>query len=198
MSTLRLTLLSLVWLAAGCATSARVAEGVDAGQGEWGERFILDAAFFPVVWLQPDQDDPLTPNVKANDLAGPGAGLRAAIGNKDQSIGMLYMGSSPEDDAEQGADLNMLFFDFDVTMPIEGIPSLGLRAAAGVGAAWLEFDAVRFDDVTTGAANLRVDFEFRPSSTLGMLLGFGGFYLGYPGETEGYGTFVELGGRLTF
>jgi len=195
----RLPALLLLALAAACATSTGpTRQSAPHPQTPW-DRFTLDAVALPVVWLQADQEHPATPGRRIDDQIGPGAGLRAAFGNGEQGIGLLYMGSLLEDDLDQGAELHMLYLDFDVSLPLpDGPPGLALRAAAGIGAASLGFDDVLLDDVTTGAANLRIDFEYAMSSRAALLLGIGGFYLGYPGDTEGYGSFVELGGRLSF
>lgn len=193
----RPTAILLLTLAAGCATSTRLSP-TPRSEDAW-DHLVIDAVALPVVWLRIDQDDPDGPGRRIDDQIGPGAGVRAGFGNGEQSVGLLYQGSWLEDDAERGAELHAVYLDFDVSMPLpDGPPGMALRAAAGIGAASLSFGDGRLDDVTTGAANLRVDFEFGVSSRAALLLGIGGFYLGYPGDTEGYGSFVELGGRLSF
>jgi hypothetical protein len=170
------------------------------GQGQWGERVSVDLIALPAVWLQPDVPNRLQPGDDADVATGPGFALRGAVGNKDQSIGVLYQGAFLEDDeTDADVDLHGLYLDFDVSMRVgDGPRQLLLHAGAGLGMGALDFDDPRFGDVTTGALNLRVDFEFAPTPAFSLLAGIGGFFWGYPGETDAYGSFLELGGRFCF
>jgi hypothetical protein len=171
-----------------------------AGQGTWGDRWVVDALALPAVWLKPDQDNRLSPGQEADEAVGAGYAVRGGVGNRDQSVGIMYMGAFTEEEStDTDLGLHIIFLDFDVTMPIDsGGGHFFAHAGAGVGLAMMEFDGLAFEDTTTGAMNLRLDFEFRPTPKFALLFGLGGLLIGHPGDTEAFGTFVELGGRVTF
>lgn len=133
-------------------------------------------------------------------MTGPGLGLRTAVGNAEESIGLLYTGMFVDDESTSTElDAHALYVDFDTTLTLpDGPQGLALRAAAGLGVASMGFGDARFDDVQTGAANLRIDMQFAPTPGLALGFGVGGFVYGFPGETEAYGSFMQLGLRLTF
>jgi hypothetical protein len=62
----------------------------------------------------------------------------------------------------------------------------------------MEFERPEFDDRTTGAANLRMDLEYAFTRRFALEAGLGGLMFGRPGDTEGYGTFLEFGVRVSF
>jgi hypothetical protein len=187
-------------LAACHAAPSPVPQGYESGQGRWGERVLVDAIVMPIVWIDADVDDDVTSGAVEDDWIGPGYGLRAAVGNRDQSIGLLVQGAHAEgEDTDVGLDAWALYLDFDASVPLgEGPDGLFMHAACGIGAAVMEFDDSRYDDVATGAINLRIDFEFRASRRFALLAGVGGFAWGWPGDTEAVGSFMELGGCFTF
>lgn len=45
---------------------------------------------------------------------------------------------------------------------------------------------------------MRIDVEFAPSPHVSLLAGLGGFLWGHPGETEAFGSLLEVGGRISF
>lgn len=165
--------------------------GYRAGVGEWGERAVVDAWFVPGVWLQ----------VPARDIgsaSGTGYGLRAGIGNRDQSIGVLYQGFDLDADP---ADfwLHSVYIDFDERMALnEGGGAFKFVAGGGLGGAWFDFAQGNVGTSSEGAMELRLGIDFQPSRTFALELGGGGVLYGHLGDTAAYGSFVSLGGSLTF
>lgn len=195
--------LAFVFLLAACATAEKPPQESDriyhSGHGTWGDRQLIDFLVMPVVWIDPDIDTPV-PGSTADEWTGPGYAIRGAVGNRDQSVGVLFQGAHVEsDDSNVEIDCYAIYLDFDVSVALtDGPTGFLLHAGAGIGAAQLIVDDPNYDDVTTGAMNLRVDLEFAASPTFSFLAGLGGFAWGHPGETEALGTFIELGGRFLF
>ncbi|HLU39310.1 MAG TPA: hypothetical protein VK081_07980 [Planctomycetota bacterium] len=189
-------LLRAVLVAATPSVAACVQLGPgDPNHGHWGERVVADVGVMPAFWLTVDSDDEDVPTV---DLFGPGAGVRLGIGNADQSVGLLYQTAFlDEDDGPAEIDVHVLLLDFDVSVPVEPQGFLLVHAAAGLGMVSLESPDPALD-TTTGAANLRLQLELRPMRRLAFLAGVGAFAFGSAGDTEAYGTFIDLGMRLTF
>lgn len=173
----------------GCTAQAPFYE---AGGGRWGDRGLVDVVGIPVAWLRRDREPGRPP---FDDLSGPGVGVRAAIGNADQSVGVLYQGidlGKNNDDA----NLHATYLDFDVSVPLNAAPNIFfVNAGAGVGMAWLDLGQ---GQETTGAANLRLQLEVRPVQRVSVFAGLGGFAFGHPGESDAFGSFLTLGGRVTF
>lgn len=158
--------------------------------GRFGQRFVVEANAIPGAWLSLDRDG----GADALDTGdGSGYGVRMAVGNVDQSIGLAWQGF-----ATDGLDAHVLGLDVDVRRPIgDGLDLLFVRAGAGFGVAWL--DAI--DDPAlgnTGTAQLRLGLDFQPNERFLLSASFGGIAFGRPGETEAYGTFFQLGLGLVF
>lgn len=163
--------------------------------GRWGERVVVDAGVMPAYWLRFDQQNGGESHV---DVAGPGYHARVGIGNADQSVGLLYHGTFlEEDDGAAEVDVHALFLDFDVSVPVEPDGPMFVHAAAGIGMAHLDSPDPALD-TTTGAVNLRLHLEVRPWERLAFLAGVGAFAFGNAGDSEAYGTFFDLGMRVTF
>lgn len=176
---------------AACATGPQARTG--AGEGRWGERALVEAQGIPAAWLQRDADGG-APKPERDEARG--YGLRAAIGNQDQSVGLLaqaFHGHSGSD-LEAGA----LGLDFDVRKQLDrDWPDwLFVRGGAGVGLGWLDLGGGGASTETTGQLRLGIDFQV--TRTLLVQCSFSGIVFGTPGETELYGTFVTIGGGLTF
>ncbi|MFK7739819.1 MAG: hypothetical protein AB8H80_05800 [Planctomycetota bacterium] len=174
----------------------------DPGQGAWGERYPIELVALPAIWLRSDVADRLAPQTVAPDSLGAGLGVRAAVGNIDQSIGILYHGAllSGEDGDDGGdADLHAFYFDADARIPIREAPrGFFVRAAAGLGIGSLDYADGRFRDARTGAGNVRFALEYEPpGSGWALMVGAGGFVIGRPGDTDAFGTWLEFGGRIT-
>ncbi|MCU0864424.1 MAG: hypothetical protein MUC36_11560 [Planctomycetes bacterium] len=158
--------------------------------GRYGQRFVVEANAIPGAWLTLDRDG----GADAVDTGdGSGYGVRMAVGNLDQSIGLSWQGF-----ATDGLDANVLGLDVDVRRPIgDGLDLFYVRAGAGIGAAWLD----ALDDPAlgnTGTAQLRLGLDFQPNERFLLSASFGGIAFGRPGETEAYGTFFQLGLGLVF
>jgi hypothetical protein len=178
-------------LLAACATTPRGAAG--AGEGRWGERVLVEAQTIPAAWLQRDRDGG-APEPERDEALG--YGLRAAIGNQDQSIGLLTQvlhGRSGSD-----LDAGTLGLDFDVRKQLDrDWPDwLFVRGGATVGLGWI--DAGDGATGTEAVGQLRLGVDFQVTRTLLFQCSFGGIVFGTPGETEVYGTLVTVGGGLTF
>ena len=179
-----------MWFAA-CATRPHAT--TSAGEGRWGERFLVEAQAIPAAWLQRDADGGATKPER--DEAG-GCGVRASIGNQDQSVGLLaqvFHGRSGSE-LEAGA----LGLDFDVRNRLDrDWPDwLFVRGGAVVGLGWLDLGSSAGGTEATGQLRLGVDFQLTRS--LLLQCSFSGIVFGTPGETELYGTLVTVGGGLTF
>ncbi|MCC6673094.1 MAG: hypothetical protein IT458_18660 [Planctomycetes bacterium] len=182
------------------AGSAQGAPGrTEPGGGAWGERVQIDVAWLPAVWIQVDDDDSGTPAAEPETSSGMGYAVRAAVGNADQSAGILYMGSS-HDEENAGGDLrtHAIYLDFDVSQPIRSGPSNFLvHAGGGVGVALADFSRT-YDDVTSLAFNLRISLEYQANRNLSFDFGLGGFLWGHPGDTQAFGSFAQIAGRVSF
>lgn len=170
----------------------------DRPRGRFGDRVVAEASVMPAFWMRFDRDDD-DPAARSLDTVGPGWTTRVGLGNVDQSIGLLYQGAfTEEEDGDAEVDVHALYLDFDASIPVEPDPELMLvRAAAGVGMVHLD-SPDRTLDTTTGAVNLRLQLELRPTRVLAFMVGGGGFAFGRPGESVAFGTFVDLGLRVTF
>lgn len=180
-------------LLAACATGPRASVGAGAGEGRWGERFPVEAQAIPAAWLQRDADGGAA---KRERDEARGFGLRAAIGNQDQSVGLLaqtFLGHSGSD-----LEAGTLGLDFDVRKQLDrDWPDwLFVRGGAAVGLAWLDLGGGGAS--TEAAGQLRLGIDFQVTRRLLLQCSFSGIVFGTPGETEVYGTFVTIGGGLTF
>ena len=167
--------------------------------GTFGERFTADVFWLPAVWLEVDEKNKLAQNTAADVAIGSGVGMRAAVGNKDQSIGLYYMGTfHDENTADASVRTDSIYLDFDAVTPaLPDTNALLVRAGAGVGVAFVSFDRA-FDNASTLAFNLRLGLDYQPSPRVALGVGLGGFLWGTPGDTVAFGSFVLLGGTLTF
>jgi len=203
----------LAMLSASCASvpSVRMPQGPqdpmqppgygprrNAGEGRWGERFVVDGAAIPAAWLRFDTDDESPGAPDPEEMDGFGYSGRVAVGNKDQSIGVLYQGYEFSGDLAD-VSVHSLFADFDVRVPLEdGGGLFSFLVGAGFGFARFETGTVASQPDNEGAAQLRFVLEYNAAKSLTFDLGGGGVVYGHPGETEAYGTFVLLGMTATF
>lgn len=170
----------------------------EAGGGRWGDRLLLEAAWLPAAWFQLDSDDPLVPSNDLGSVDGDGYSARAAIGNRDQSIGVLYQGFQLSNDLTD-VDVDSVYLDFDVRIPLEdGGGNFDLVVGAGVGTAMLDVSGGNGGTIREGAGQLRFLLSFHPTRTLSFEFGGGGLVYGHPGDTEAFGTFLQFGATLAF
>ena len=161
------------------------------GGGRWGDRWLIEAQAIPGVWLTLDADGnaPTPPRITAY-----GQGLRAAYGNRDQSVGLLYQGFRDGDDFEAHA----LSLDVDARMPIDdGTKLFWLKAGGGFGGALLD---AAFDPDLAGelTGQLRLGIDFQPTRSLLLNFSLGGIGYAHPGETVAYGAIATLSLGFTF
>ena len=167
----------------------------DFGAGGFGDRVLLEPIALPGVWLHHDLDD--DPAATSRSYDGFGYGLRGALGNHDQSVGLCWQGITA-DDAGDTLRLDCLGLDVDVRTPLDdGTGLFFVRAGAGVGGAYCDLEG---DDRlgVEGMAQLRLGIECVPHRRFQFGGHFGGLAIGHPGETEIYGTFLGVSGTLTF
>ena len=67
----------------------------DFGAGGFGDRVLLEPIALPGVWLHHDLDD--DPAATSRSYDGFGYGLRGALGNHDQSVGLCWQGITADD-----------------------------------------------------------------------------------------------------
>jgi hypothetical protein len=177
--------------AAACASPAGT-RGVREDEGEARfDRVIVEPMLIPGAWLQRDTDGGAP---RPEQVDGAGAGLRAALGKREQSIGVLFQSFRGDDDR---LDVTVFFADFDARTPLEETGNLlWLRAGGGFGAGWL--DSRLGATETDLAGQLRVGIDVQPVESFALGISIGGLLLGHPGETEAYGAFVTLSALLTF
>jgi len=161
------------------------------GGGRWGDRWLVEAQAIPGVWLDIDVDgnEPEQPQVTAY-----GQGLRAAYGNRDQSVGLLYQGFRDGDDFEAHA----LSLDVDARMPIDdGTKLFWLKAGGGFGGALLD---AAFDPDLSGelTGQLRLGIDFQPTRSVLLNFSLGGIGYAHPGDTVAYGAIATLSLGFTF
>jgi hypothetical protein len=167
------------------------------GGGEWGERVVVDVQFVPSAWFDFDGESPQQPGFEVGSADGHGYGLRAAFGNRDQSVGVLYQGFDLDGD-QASVELHSVYLDFDVRVYLQELDGkLFVQAGAGVGFASLDYDR-QFADADEASAQLRVSLGIEPTRTFSAALGFGGAVFGHLGDTEGYGTFLLLDAAVSF
>lgn len=198
----RWLLLSFAALVAACAApqeplrrttrQAEPYERGEAGRGTWGDRILVEPMVIPAAWLQRDRDGGATAIDAGN---GFGYGLRGAVGNRDQSIGLLYQGLHTDEDE---MDVHALGLDVDVRRALDdGTDLFFVKAGVALGGCWL--DVVADDTLSSAAmAQLRLGIEFQPTSRFALDANLGGVVFGHPGETEVYGTFLTIGAVLVF
>lgn len=168
----------------------------EADGGHFGDRVLVEPMVIPGAWLHRDVED--VPGTTSRPFDGYGYGLRGALGNRNQSIGLCWQEFATDD--EDGADLRIhcLGLDVDVRAPLDdGTGLFAVRAGAGVGGSYSELegdDQLGFE----GMAQLRIGIECMPDRRISFGGFFGGLVLGHPGETEVYGTFLGLTGTITF
>jgi hypothetical protein len=192
----RLVSLPAALLVAACAGSH---SQYPVGQGIWGERMVVDVVALPGVWMRVEDENQATPADDSVDATGLGAGVRIGLGNRDQSVGLLYHGAFLEvEDSSRDVDAHAFYLDFDVDVFVgDKTTPVWVNAGAGLGLVTVDYDSP-FPDSQTGASNLRFGIELRPAPGFGLNAGVGGFAWGHPGETEAYGLFFQLGARLHF
>ncbi len=169
------------------------------GQGRWGERTLIDVSVLAGFWAKIDEDDRVSPGSSADTAEGYGVAARIGVGNRDQSVGLLYHGAFLEESStDVDVTVHALYVDFDITVPLAGAGNrFYFTAGGGLGVAIIEFDS-RFDDAVSGAGCLHLGLEFEISKSIGVDFEFGGFLWGHPGETEAFGSFLDIGLRFTF
>jgi hypothetical protein len=190
------TALALPTLLVACATGAPapLALPVQIGsepRGEWGERLLVEANAIPGAWIQRDTDGG-APKPERDEARGFGA--RMGIGNRTQSVGVMAQVYGGDD----GFDAVVFGFDSDVRGRLDrDWPRwLFVRAGASLGGGLYEAGGGTSD--TQLMAQLRIGPEFQLTDRLALQASFGGIVFGHPGETEAYGTFVTIGGAVTF
>src|SRR5262249_36968224 len=95
--------------------------------GTFGERFTAEVFWLPAVWLEVDEKNQLAPGTDADVAIGSGIGMRAAGGNKDQSIGLLYMGTfHDENPTNASVRTDSIYLDFDPATPAPPHTTAGL------------------------------------------------------------------------
>ncbi len=170
----------------------------NAGEGQWGERIVVEGSAIPAAWLKLDSDDETPGAPDPGEADGFGFGGRVAVGNKDQSIGALYQGLELSGDFGDVTS-HALFADFDVRVPLRDAGGVfSFLVGAGFGVARFDSGLAGTDPDTEGAAQLRFVLEYNALKSLSFDLGAGGVVYGHPGETEAYGTFVLAGLTVTF
>lgn len=171
-----------------------------AGQGRWGERYLVDAQALPAVWLQPGRGEGLFVAGDKEQAEGAGWAVRGAVGNRDQSIGTMVLGAHLEGErSQERLDVYAVFADFGAEVPLaDGPTGFAVRVGCGFGLAHWDYAQATPGDRTTGALNLRGGLQFAATPWLGFEVGGGGLVFGHPGDTLGYGTFFEVGVRVTF
>ncbi len=185
-------------LASVATQEPRYGTRYQAGGGQWGDRLVVEAAWLPAAWFRLDSDDPLVPTSDIGAADGSGYGARAAVGNRDQSIGISYQGFELSNDASD-IDVQSGFLDFDVRVPLaDGGGNFDLIVGAGLGAAAIDVSGGSLRSIREGAAQLRLLLSFRPTRSLSFDFGGGGVVYGHPGDTEAFGSFLQLGASLTF
>lgn len=160
-------------------------------RGEWGERLLVEANAIPGAWIQRDTDGG-APKPERQQASGFGA--RFAIGNRTQSVGVMAQVFGGDD----AFDAVVVGFDSDVRARLDrDWPHwLFLRAGASLGGGLYDIGDGSSD--TQMMAQLRIGPEFQITDRWALQASFGGIVFGHPGETEAYGTFVTIGGSLTF
>ena len=188
----RFAFAAIALLVAACVPAPRSGSTAPAdAAGRFGDRVLVEPVLIPVAWLQRDLDG-VAPRPEQVDAVG--AGLRAALGNREQSVGISFQDFRGDDDR---LDVRTLGVDFDARSAIEGTDGLFfLRAGGGVGAGW--YDAPFGSSRDTLAWQLHMGLDVQPLDNLAFGIGVGGLLLGYPGETEVYGAFVLFSAVLTF
>lgn len=177
--------------AAACTVAPPPKQIADEPRGSWGERVLVEANAIPAAWIQRDTDGG-APKPDREDAAGFGA--RFGIGNRSQSIGVMAQMFH----GDESFDAAVVGFDSDVRARLDrDWPRWMLvRAGASVGGGYV--DTATEDSAGQLMAQLRFGVDFQPTERLLLQVGFGGIVFGHPGETEAYGTFVTVGGGLTF
>ncbi len=205
MTATRLGLAAIALFAAACASAPAVPQGRDRDRaperlpprsdqerGKWGDRLLLTATAIPAAWLTRDLD-----GVASNGDATTSSGfaLRAATGNTDQSIGVLWQSLYGDDDA---IDAQAVGLDVDVRTPItDDTGRFWLRAGATLGGAWLDLPGGS-SRTFAADAQLRFGLDFQPTHFFWVSPTIGGVVFGHPGETEAYGAIFGLDIGLVF
>lgn len=191
----RHTVLALPVLLTACAARMTPSPPPQIGsepRGDWGERLLVEVDAIPGAWMQRDTDGG-APKPERQEASGVGA--RFAIGNRTQSVGVM---AQVLGDAGDAFDAVVVGFDSDVRSRLDrDWPHwLFVRAGASLGGGRYDFGDGSSD--TQLMAQLRIGPEFQITDRWSLQASFGGIVLGHPGETEAYGTFVTIGGSLTF
>jgi hypothetical protein len=164
------------------------------------DRLSAEVQWIPAMWITPDIDGDANPALEADLSPGMGVAARVGMGTRDQNIGLLFMGTEHDEQVtDRGSSVRTICLDFLYRGPVADTRNaIWFAVAAGVGGSQIEFDGSAFDTVTTGAALLRGELEFRVLDPMSISAGLGGFVLGHPGDTVAYGTFLELGLKVVF
>ena len=103
-----------------------------------------------------------------------------------------------ERSTDLGLDVQLYMLDFDVSTPVpDHLDHFYFRAGAAIGVAHMDYQRP-FKDITTGAAELRIGFEYRPNPQFSLHFDVGGIALGEPGKTEAVGGYLTVGCKVTF
>jgi hypothetical protein len=165
--------------------------------------FHLDELHFsafavPVAFVEVDEDDPAIAEPELD--TGFGWGARIGVGDLDQSVGLMYVTTSHDEDLTgRSVDTHAAYLDFMARTKIWGDRGVGawFGADAGIGLATIPF-ALPTDDLVGLAAQLRGTLDLQLSRSFAIDLGFGGFAWGYFGDTQAFGSLVTVGGKLSF
>jgi hypothetical protein len=162
------------------------------GRNEFGNRVLIEGMAIPGVWLTRDGDGGFGSN---EHVDGAGYGVRAAAGNHERSVGLLFQQLFTSGDE---LDAQILSIDVDARTPMEARHRwFWLRAGGSVGCAWM--DAAGDEELDRDATfQLRIGVDFQPSDRFLINASFGGIVIGHPGETEAYGSLVTIGAALIF
>jgi len=164
--------------------------------GHYGQRWLVEGFLLPSAWLERDVDSPSRTAPDSVRFTGSGYGLRAATGNRDQSVGFCYQGFDVDSDDDH-LGIHALGLDVDVrTLLQNDLPGFYLRAGAGLGGAFL--DESGGWSGTEAMAQLRLGLQFQPHESFALDGSIGGIVFGHPGETEVYGTFLTVGATFVF
>jgi hypothetical protein len=165
----------------------------------WGDTKTIDVFFVPAFFMTVDTDQAGGGALQPDIDPGLGIGLRGAMGNGRESIGIMYMGLfSDEERTNTDVKLHSLMADFESKLPLgEGGGRLALRAGGSLGFDWVEFSG-NFDDEIGGIMMLRMTLDFQATDKLNFYGGLAGFFSGSPGDTTAYGSVFLLGGYLNF
>jgi hypothetical protein len=181
---------------AGIRTPSRSPSGPGLQLREWS----VEAFWVPFIAIEVDSDNVSDPAAEPDASQGSGYGVRVGIGDEDQGIGVLYIGSMHDEDVTR-TDLrtDSFYADFHARGLLwqQGSTRAWARFNGGAGLAVVDFEGP-YDDQTTGALQLRGAVQLEFSDRFSIDLGLGGFVWGVPGDTVAFGSLMTVGGSLRF